>query len=41
MLYTYGFASLVFLRAHSSDWDSLAELPEVEAMLNHYLADKW
>jgi len=36
-LYTYGFASLAFLRAHSSDWDSLAELPEIEALFNHYL----
>jgi hypothetical protein len=36
-LYTYGFASLVFLRAHSSDWNSLAELPQVEALLNRYL----
>jgi len=37
VLYTYGFASLAFLRAHSSDWDSLAELPEVEALFEHYL----
>ncbi len=37
VLYTYGFASLVFLRAHSSDWDSLAELPQVEALFDHYL----
>jgi len=37
VLYTYGFASLAFLRAHSSDWDSLAELPQVEALFDHYL----
>ena len=37
LLYTYGFASLAFLRAHSSDWDSLAELPQIEALFNHYL----
>ena len=37
VLYTYGFASLVFLRAHSSDWNSLAELPQIEALFNHYL----
>jgi hypothetical protein len=37
VLYTYGFASLAFLRAHSSDWDSLAELPEIEALFEHYL----
>ncbi len=37
LLYTYGFASLAYLRAHSSDWDSLAELPQIEALFNHYL----
>jgi hypothetical protein len=37
LLFTYGFASLAFLRAHASDWDSLAELPEIEALFNHYL----
>jgi tetratricopeptide (TPR) repeat protein len=37
MLFTYGFASLAYLRAHSSAWDSLAELPQVEALFNHYL----
>lgn len=37
LLYTYGFASLAFLRAHSSDWNSLAELPQIEALFNHYL----
>jgi len=37
MLYTYGFASLAYLQAHSSDWDSLAELPQIEALFNHYL----
>jgi len=36
-LYTYGFATLAFLRAHSDDWNSLAELPQVEALFNHYL----
>ena len=36
-LYTYGFASLAFLKAHSSDWDSLAELPQIEALFTHYL----
>jgi len=36
-LYTYGFTSLAFLRAHSSDWNSLAELPQVEALFNRYL----
>lgn len=37
LLYTYGFASLAFLRAHSSDWNSLAELPQIEALFSHYL----
>jgi TRAP transporter T-component len=37
ILFAYGFASLAFLRAHSSDWNSLAELPQVEALFNHYL----
>ena len=36
-LYTYGFASLAYLRAHSSDWNSLAELPQMEALFNHYM----
>ena len=36
-VYTYGFASLAFLRAHSSDMNTIAELPKVEALLNHYL----
>jgi hypothetical protein len=36
ILYSYGFASLVYLQAHSSDWNSLAELPEIEALFYHY-----
>jgi len=36
-LYTYGFATLAYLRAHSDDWDSLAELPQVEALFDHYV----
>ena len=36
-LFAYGFASLAYLRAHSSDWNSLAELPQIEALLVHYL----
>lgn len=36
-LFAYGFSSLAYLRAHSSDWNSLAELPQIEALLNHYL----
>jgi hypothetical protein len=37
ILYTYGFASLAFLRAHSSDWNSLAELPQMEALFKRYM----
>jgi len=37
ILYSYGFASLAYLRAHASDWNSLAELPEIEALFYHYL----
>lgn len=36
-LYTYGFATLAYLRAHSDDWNSLAELPQVEALFSRYL----
>ncbi len=37
LLYTYGFASMAFLNAHSSDMNSLAELPQVEALFEHYM----
>jgi len=36
-LFTYGFASLAYLQAHSSDMNSLAELPQIEALFDHYL----
>lgn len=36
-VYTYSFATLAFLRAHSSDWNSLAELPQSEALVKRYL----
>lgn len=36
-VYTYGFASLAYLRAHSDDWNSLAELPQIEALFNRYM----
>lgn len=36
-LYIYSFATLAYLRAHSSDWNSLAELPQAEALVKHYL----
>lgn len=37
LLFSYGFATLVYLRAHSADWNTVAELPQAEALLMHYL----
>lgn len=37
LLYSYGFATLTFLRAHAADWNTLAELPQAEALLRRYL----
>lgn len=36
-VYVYSFATLAFLRAHRSDWNALAELPQAEALLRRYL----
>jgi hypothetical protein len=36
-LYSYSVASLAWIRAHSDDWDALAELPQMEALLHRYL----
>jgi tetratricopeptide (TPR) repeat protein len=36
-VYIYSFATLAYLRAHSSDWNSLAELPQAEALIKRYL----
>ena len=36
-LYACGLATLAYLQAHSSDMDSLAELPQVEALFDRYL----
>jgi hypothetical protein len=36
-VYAYCFWSLVYIRAHSDDWNALAELPHIEALLNRYL----
>ncbi len=36
-VYVYSFATLAYLRAHSSDWNALAELPQAEALLRRYL----
>lgn len=32
-LYSYALASLAYVRAHSDDWNALANLPQMEAML--------
>ncbi|MDJ0941653.1 MAG: TRAP transporter TatT component family protein [Woeseiaceae bacterium] len=37
LLYTYGFTTLAYMRAHSSETDTLAELPQVETLFYHYL----
>lgn len=36
-LYAYGFAYLTYIRAHSDDWNALAELPQAEAVIQHYI----
>lgn len=36
-VYAYGVSSLAYIRAHSDDWNALAELPHTEALLNRYL----
>ncbi|HEX2138741.1 MAG TPA: TRAP transporter TatT component family protein [Woeseiaceae bacterium] len=35
--YTYAMASLASIRAHSDDWNALAELPHMEALLQRYI----
>ena len=37
VLYAYGVAYLAYIRAHSEDWNALARLPHMEALLNRYL----
>jgi hypothetical protein len=37
LLYIYAFTMLAYIRAHTSDWNALAELPQAEATLNRYL----
>ena len=34
---TYSISSLVYIRAHSEDWNAIARLPHIEASLEHYL----
>lgn len=37
IVYSYAVSSLAYIRTHSSDWNALAELPQMEALLNRYL----
>lgn len=37
IVYIYSFATLAYLRTHSTDWNSLAELPQAEALVKRYL----
>jgi tetratricopeptide (TPR) repeat protein len=37
-LYTYGVSTLAYMRAHSEDMETLAELPQAEALFDRYLA---
>jgi hypothetical protein len=36
-LYSYAIGALAYIRAHSSDWIALADLPKVEVALEHLL----
>jgi len=36
-VFVYSYSTLAYLRAHSSDWNSIAELPQAEALLQRYL----
>jgi hypothetical protein len=36
-VYSYSVASLAWIRAHSDEWDALAELPQIDALLHRYL----
>ncbi len=36
-VYAYGLASLVYIRAHSDDFNAIARLPHAEALLQRYL----
>ena len=37
ILFAYGVSSLAYLRARSSDWDTVAEFPLIQALFDHYL----
>ncbi|MDH4107277.1 MAG: TRAP transporter TatT component family protein [Gammaproteobacteria bacterium] len=37
IVYAYSVASLAYIRTHSDDWNALARLPHMEALLKRYL----
>jgi len=37
LILTHSIASLVYIRAHSDDWNAIARLPHIQALLEHYL----
>ena len=37
VLYTWAFASLAYIRAHSSDWNALAGIPQATAAMTRYV----
>ena len=38
LIFTYGFASLAYIRANSSDWNALAQIPQATAVMQRYIA---
>ena len=38
LIFTYGFASLAYIRAHSNDWNALAQIPQATAVMERYIA---
>jgi hypothetical protein len=37
LIFTYGFASLAYIRANSSDWNALAQIPQATAVMQRYI----
>ena len=40
LILTHSISSLVYIRAHSDDWNAIARLPHIQALLEHYLLIK-
>jgi hypothetical protein len=38
LIYTYGVASLAYIRANSSDWNALTQIPQATAIMQRYIA---